>query len=59
MRLVKAAAVQFSPVLYNREATIEKVCQQILYLGRQGVQYAVFPETVVPNYPYYSFVQSP
>jgi nitrilase len=59
MKIVKAAAVQFKPVLYNREATVEKVCQQILSLGQQGVQYAVFPETVIPNYPYYSFVQSP
>ncbi|MBB5059635.1 aliphatic nitrilase [Granulicella aggregans] len=59
MHIVKAAAVQFRPVLYNREATVEKVCQQILSLGEQGVQYAVFPETVIPNYPYYSFVQSP
>src|SRR5262249_56169117 len=28
-------------------------------LGRQGVQFATFPETVVPYYPYFSFVQSP
>lgn len=59
MHIVKAAAVQFKPVLYNREATVEKVCQQIISLGTEGVQFAVFPETVIPNYPYYSFVQSP
>jgi nitrilase len=46
MRIVKAAAVQFSPVLYNLEAIIEKVCQQILNLGRQGVQYAVLRKPV-------------
>jgi nitrilase len=57
--IVKAAAVQFQPVLYNREATVEKVCSEILELATQGVQFAVFPETVIPNYPYYSFVQSP
>ena len=59
MRVVKAAAVQLSPVLYSREGTVEKVVQKILELGRQGVQFATFPETVIPYYPYFSFVQSP
>jgi nitrilase len=59
MTIVKAAAVQMSPVLYSREGTVEKVVQKILELGRQGVQFAVFPETIVPYYPYFSFVQPP
>lgn len=59
MTLVKAAAVQISPVLYSREGTVDKVVQKILDLGEQGVQFAVFPETVVPYYPYFSYVQSP
>jgi nitrilase len=59
MTIIKAAAVQLSPVLYSREGTVDKVCRQILALGRQGVQFASFPETVVPYYPYFSFVQSP
>lgn len=59
MTTIKAAAVQLSPVLYRREGTVENVCQQILALGRQGVQLATFPETVVPYYPYFSFVESP
>lgn len=59
MRVVKAAAVQMSPVLYSREATVEKVVRQIHELGRKGVQFATFPETVVPYYPYFSFVQTP
>ena len=59
MKVVKAAAVQLSPVLYSREGTIEKVVRKIHELGRQGVQFATFPETVVPYYPYFSFVQSP
>ena len=57
MRVVKAAAVQLSPVLYSREGTVEKVVRKIQELGRQGVQFATFPETVVPYYPYFSFVQ--
>ncbi|WNG13375.1 Nit6803 family nitrilase [Cystobacter fuscus] len=59
MPSIRAAAVQLSPVLYNREATVAKICAQILELGRDGVQFAVFPETVVPYYPYFSFVQAP
>jgi aliphatic nitrilase len=56
--IVKAAAVQISPVLYSREGTIEKIARKIRELGHKGVQFAVFPETVVPNYPYFSIVQS-
>jgi nitrilase len=59
MTTIKAAAVQISPVLYSREGTVEKVVQKIIELGRQGVQFATFPETVVPYYPYFSFVQRP
>jgi aliphatic nitrilase len=58
MRVVKAAAVQLSPILYSREGTVEKVVQKIRELGEQGVQFATFPETVVPYYPYFSFIQS-
>ena len=57
MRTVKAAAVQLSPVLYSREGTVDKVVRQIHQLGREGVQFATFPETVVPYYPYFSFLQ--
>src|SRR5258705_3773745 len=57
MRVVRAAAVQLSPVLYSREGTVEKVVGKIHELGRQGVQFATFPETVVPYYPYFSFLQ--
>ena len=59
MRIVKAAAVQLSPVLYSREGTVDKVVRKIRELGQEGVQFATFPETVVPYYPYFSFVQSP
>jgi aliphatic nitrilase len=59
MTVIKAAAVQLSPVLYSREGTVDKVCRQILTLGREGVQFATFPETVVPYYPYFSFVLPP
>jgi nitrilase len=59
MNVIRAAAVQLSPVLYSREGTVERVVDKIEQLGRQDVQFAVFPETVVPYYPYFSFIQRP
>lgn len=59
MTVIRAAAVQLSPVLYSREGTAEKVIGKIAQLGAQGVQFATFPETVIPYYPYFSFVQRP
>lgn len=59
MTIVRAAAVQISPVLYSREGTVDKVVLKITELGRQGVQFATFPETVVPYYPYFAAVQPP
>lgn len=58
MTVVKAAAVQISPVLYSRAGTVEKIVRKIHELGEKGVQFATFPETIVPYYPYFSFVQS-
>lgn len=59
MTTIKAAAVQISPVLYSREGTLDRVVRKITELGHQGVQFATFPETIVPYYPYFSFVQRP
>jgi len=58
VRVVRAAAVQLSPVLYSREGTVEKIVRRIHELGQQGVQFVTFPETVVPYYPYFSFIQT-
>lgn len=59
MTIVKAAAVQLSPVLYSREGTVERVVAKIDELATLGVHYAVFPETLVPYYPYFSYLQRP
>jgi aliphatic nitrilase len=59
MTIIKAAAVQISPVLYSREGTVERILQKIAELGRAGVQFATFPETIVPYYPYFAYVQRP
>ena len=58
-RLVKAAAIQLTPVLENPTGTQEKVLAAIRNAARAGVRIAVFPETFVPYYPYFSFVKAP
>src|SRR3954469_10723535 len=57
--IVRAAAVQLKPVLDSRDGTVDKIVQKIRELGQRGVQFATFPETVVPYYPYFAFIQSP
>jgi len=59
MTVVRAAGVQISPVLYSREGTVERVIAKIDELAAHGVQFATFPETFIPYYPYFSFVQRP
>jgi nitrilase len=56
---VRVAAVQISPVLFSREGTTEKVLQSIAEAAAQGAQLVVFPETFIPYYPYFSFIQPP
>ncbi|MEO1131472.1 MAG: Nit6803 family nitrilase [Cyanobacteria bacterium J06639_1] len=56
---VRVAAVQLSPVLFDRAGTTEKVLEAIADAAKQGVELIVFPETVVPYYPYFSFIQPP
>ncbi len=58
-RKVRAAAVQLAPVLGSRTGTTEKVCVAIRAAAAEGAELVVFPETVVPYYPYFSFVQAP
>jgi aliphatic nitrilase len=54
---VRAAAIQMSPVLFDRAATTEKVCAFVEEAGRQGAELAVFGETLIPYYPYFSFIK--
>jgi aliphatic nitrilase len=58
---VRAAAVQLAPALGpgSRAATTEKICAAIRAAAREGATLVVFPETVVPYYPYFSFIQAP
>jgi aliphatic nitrilase len=56
---VRAAAVQLAPVLGSRAGTTDKVCAAVRAAAAEGAQLVVFPETVVPYYPYFSFIQPP
>jgi len=55
----RAAAVQLTPVLFDRDGTTEKVIKAIEKCGQEGIRLAVFPETFIPNYPYFAWVQPP
>jgi len=48
-----------SPVLFSRDGTTEKVCRRIEAAAREGAELVVFPETVIPYYPYFSFIKPP
>ncbi len=55
--VVKAAAVQISPVLDSKLGTLGKVADAIAKASSNNADIIVFPETFVPNYPYFSFIQ--
>lgn len=55
--IVRAAAVQISPVLESKLGTLEKVADAIVLASKNKADIIVFPETLVPNYPYFSFIK--
>ena len=55
----RVAAIQMSPVLMNRDGTTEKVIKTIEKCGQEGIRLAVFPETIIPNYPYFAWINPP
>ncbi len=59
MKRIRAAAVQIAPDLTNGTGTVDRVCDAIDRAAAQGVELAVFPETFIPYYPYFSFVAPP
>jgi nitrilase len=48
---VTVACVQVEPVLFDREATIDKLAELLAEVASRGAQLAVFPETFLPAYP--------
>ena len=50
-RPVTVACVQVEPVVFNREATLDKVATLAAEAAGAGAELVVFPETFVPVYP--------
>ncbi len=48
---VKVAVVQAAPLLFDREATVEKACRLTAEVAAQGAQLILFPEAFSPAYP--------
>jgi nitrilase len=48
---IRVAVVQSGPVLFNRQATLEKSIQLIHETGAQKAQLVLFPEAFIPAYP--------
>jgi nitrilase len=59
MKRIKAAAIQIAPDLAGGAGTVGKVCEAAGRAAAEGVELAVFPETFIPYYPYFSFVAPP
>ncbi|UCE55079.1 MAG: carbon-nitrogen hydrolase family protein [Desulfobacterales bacterium] len=51
LQKVRVAVVQASPILFDREATVEKVCQLAGEAAGQGAKLILFPEAFIPAYP--------
>jgi nitrilase len=49
--IVHVAVVQAAPVLFNREATLDKACRLTAEAAAQGAELILFPEAYIPTYP--------
>jgi nitrilase len=49
--VVKVAVIQSAPVLFNREASVEKACRLTHEAATEGARLILFPEAFVPAYP--------
>lgn len=58
-RVLRVAAVQLAPVIMDRDGTTEKVIRAVEMCGKEGIRLAVFPETIIPNYPYFAWLHPP
>ena len=53
------AAVQAAPEYLDRDATLDKACRLIQEAAENGAKIIGFPETFIPGYPYWSWVNAP
>jgi len=50
-RAVTVACVQAEPVIFDRDATVEKIAEIAAEAASQGAELVVFPEAFIPVYP--------
>lgn len=50
-KTVRVAVVQAAPVLFDRQATLEKTFELIKETAAEGAQLVLFPEAFIPAYP--------
>lgn len=48
---VRVAVVQAAPILFDREASVQKACQLVADAAAQGAQLILLPEAFIPAYP--------
>ncbi len=56
---ITVAAAQIRPVLFSLEGSVARVLEAMAEAAAAGVELIVFPETFLPYYPYFSFVEPP
>jgi nitrilase len=54
---IKVAAAQIRPVLFSLEGSLQRLLAAMAQAAEQRVELIVFPETFLPYYPYFSFVE--
>jgi nitrilase len=54
---IKVAAAQIRPVLFSLDGSVQRVISAMAEAADQGVELIVFPESFLPYYPYFSFVE--
>ncbi|WP_068298033.1 carbon-nitrogen hydrolase family protein [Pararhodobacter sp. CCB-MM2] len=55
----KVAAVQASPIFMNLDASVDKAIGLIAEAAAQGAKLVAFPETFLPGYPWYIWLDAP